>query len=65
MKRPKLKPGKIWALRLSEKSAVQIVLADNDGLALTFKTKKEAIGYQSNFPAWDRPELVELWVEER
>jgi hypothetical protein len=65
MKRQKLKPGKIWALRLSEKGAAQIVLADNDGLALTFKTKKGAIRYQSNFPAWDRPELVELWVEER
>jgi hypothetical protein len=61
MKRPKLKPGKIWALRFRETSAAHVATSV---LGLTWLRKKDAVALQKQYPESERPELVALWVEE-
>jgi hypothetical protein len=63
MKRARLKPGKIWALRFDESRANDVVAKRRDWV-LTFCTRREAVEFQALYPDNRRPELIRLEVRE-
>jgi hypothetical protein len=60
MKRKKLKPVKLWALRWKKNLARTLI----DEPALLFKTKAQAVQYQGFYSSNDRPEIIRLEVKE-
>ena len=65
MKRPKLKPGKIWALRFGVDDSIADLLVNKEGQfwRRTYRTKREALEYVRRY-GFTGYELIRLEVSE-